>query len=135
MMHVSACMGSGFRWDQQDSDADGHTLVCATCGLSVKEGHDTLGANGACSVCGYVPAHDCAANARDFHDNGGGTHTGTCSICGKSVTQAHDTLGLGGGCSVCGYTPQPIDPTVPVDPTEPTEPETPTDQEGENQDE
>ena len=140
MMHVSACMGSGFRWDQQDSDADGHTLVCATCGLSVKEGHDTLGANGSCSVCGYtkapeIPEHDCAANARDFHDNGDGTHTGTCSICGKSVTQAHDTLGLGGGCSVCGYTPQPIDPTVPVDPTEPTEPETPTDQEGEHTDE
>ena len=128
--HSRACDGE-VKATQLDKTS--HQWACSGCSLiHGTEHHDALGENGSCSVCGYVPAHDCAANARDFHDNGNGTHTGTCSICGKSVTQAHDTLGLGGGCSVCGYTPQPIDPTVPVDPTDPT---TPTDQEGETTDE
>lgn len=139
--HSEACTGEVKATSLNETS---HQWSCTSCNAvsGVEEHH--FDESGICTDCGHtkapdIPEHDCAANARDFHDNGDGTHTGTCSICGKSVTQAHDTLGLGGGCSVCGYTPQPIDPpidpTVPVDPTEPTEPETPTDQEGEHTDE
>ena len=135
--HSEACTGEVKATSLNETS---HQWSCTSCNAvsGVEEHH--FDESGICTDCGHtkapdIPEHDCAANARDFHDNGNGTHTGTCSICGKSVTQAHDTIGLGGGCSVCGYTPQPIDPTVPVDPTEPTEPETPTDQEGEHTDE
>ena len=79
-----------------------------------------LGENGSCSVCSYMP-HDCAANAKDFHDNGDGTHTGTCSICSKTVTQVH--IYENGLCIYCSA-PQPTDPITPTEP-----------EEGENQDE
>ena len=139
--HSEACTGEVKATSLNETS---HQWSCTSCNAvsGVEEHH--FDESGICTDCGHtkapdIPEHDCAANARDFHDNGDGTHTGTCSICGKSVTQAHDTFGLGGGCSVCGYAPEPVGPVdPPVGPTEPTptEPETPTDQEeGETTDE
>ena len=111
------------------NDDHTHTGTCSVCSKAVTRDHDTLGADGSCSVCGHTsapenPEHNCAEHIQNAIDNGNGTHTGTCSICSKAVTQVHTFEN--GFCIYC-YAPQPA---------EPTEPETPTEsEEGENQDE
>ena len=120
--HDAVCTGTITATDNHDGLT--HTISCSGCTLiHGTEPHDTLGLGGGCSVCGYMP-HDCAANARDYHDNGDGTHTGTCNICGSSVKQVHTYEN-----DICIYCNAPK-------PSESTEPTTPTDsEEGENQDE
>lgn len=124
-----------------------HTISCSGCTqIGGIENHDTLGADGSCSACGYtkapdIPEHDCAANLKDLHANDGSTHTGTCSICGKTVTAAHtlhytpsdehthtatcSVCGysvmqehemVGGSCSLCYYTSTPVGPPESTDP-------------------
>ena len=112
MLHMSACNGIGeFRWDGSEVDADGHTLYCKDCRLSVKQVHDQKGENGACSVCGYG-SHVCEEH-KQYVNNGDGTHKVICSVCQKVLTENEAHTYANGFCA-CGA----IDQTTP--PTDPT---------------
>lgn len=107
MLHMSACNGIGeFRWDGSEVDADGHTLYCKDCGLSVKQTHDQTGENGACSVCGYG-SHVCEEN-RQYVNNGDGTHKVICRVCQKELVKSEPHTYANGFCA-CGE-PEPASP-------------------------
>lgn len=107
MLHMSACNGIGeFRWDGSEVDADGHTLYCKDCRLSVKQVHDQKGENGACSVCGYG-SHVCEEH-KQYVNNGDGTHKVICSVCQKVLTENEAHTYANGFCA-CGE-PEPASP-------------------------
>ena len=78
-------------------DGATHTISCSGCTqIGGVENHDTLGENGSCSACGYVP-HDCATQGHVYEN-------GFCIYCNA---------------------PQPVEPTEPTEPTEPETPTDP----------
>ena len=86
-------------WDWSDADKEtAHKGRCIACGLAVKIPHDTLGENGACSVCGYK-AHDHVVSDWTIDTPATCTTTGkkhgTCTVnnCGKRIDQVIPATG------------------------------------------
>lgn len=127
MLHMSACNGIGeFRWDGSEVDADGHTLYCKDCGLSVKQTHDQKGENGACSVCGYG-SHVCEDHKQYVNNNDGTTHKVICSVCQKELVESEAHTYVEGICA-CGAIDQTY--TLPTDPDPTPDPNPGGDEDG-----
>ncbi len=90
-----------------EKSADKHWQTCkwVACYVKLNEGpHDTNGADGACSTCGYKEGASCpggnhTAYSWTTQDENG--HEGICTACGASVSGAHTYEGDGTRCTVC----------------------------------